>query len=362
MGAPEASVNGTPFGTCPVPQSRYEHVLLGHGSGGLLTGELIQRVFLPGFGNEVLSRLEDQATIEFGCFRTGKAPAVAFTTDSFVVRPLFFPGGDIGKLAVHGTVNDLAVGGAEPRFLSAAFILEEGLPIADLKRIVASMHDACCEAGVALVTGDTKVVDRGKGDGVFITTSGIGLVPHGRSLSIHAARPGDRILISGTIGDHGIAIMSVREGIEFETVLESDTAPLSGLTEAILQACPATRCMRDPTRGGLSSALNELATASGVGVELDEAVIPLRAEVRGACEMLGLDPLYVANEGKLIAVVPPDDASRVLDAMRHHPLGRNSAIVGTVVAEHSGMVILRSRVGGQRVVTLLAGEQLPRIC
>jgi hydrogenase expression/formation protein HypE len=367
MGAPEVSVNGTPFGTCPVPQSRYEHVLLGHGSGGLLTGELIQRVFLPGFDNEALSRLEDQATLSLPSPLGGEGSGLrgarlAFTTDSFVVRPLFFPGGDIGKLAVHGTVNDLAVGGAEPLFLSAAFILEEGLPIADLKRIVASMCDACREAGVALVTGDTKVVDRGKGDGVFITTSGIGLVPDGRSLSIHAARPGDRILVSGTIGDHGIAILSVREGIEFETVLESDTAPLHGLTDTILQACPATRCMRDPTRGGLSSAVNELASASGVGVDLDEAAIPLRTEVRGACEMLGLDPLYVANEGKLIAVVPPEHAGGVLDAMRRHPLGRNSAIIGTVVAKHTGMVILRSRVGGERVVTLLAGEQLPRIC
>jgi hydrogenase expression/formation protein HypE len=323
-------------------------------------------VFLPGFGNEVLSRLEDQATLSLPCAPGGeravRGARLAFTTDGFVVRPLFFPGGDIGKLAVHGTVNDLAVGGALPLFLSAAFILEEGMPIADLKRIVASMHDACREAGVALVTGDTKVVDRGKGDGVFITTSGIGLVPDGRSLSIHAARPGDRIIVSGTIGDHGIAIMSVREGIEFETVLQSDTASLNGLTETILRACPATRCMRDPTRGGLSSALNELAAASGVGVELDETAIPLRTEVRGACEMLGLDPLYVANEGKLIAVVPPNDDARVLDAMRNHPLGRNSAIIGTVVAEHTGMVILRSRVGGERVVTLIAGEQLPRIC
>jgi len=287
---------------------------------------------------------------------------VAFTTDSFVVRPLFFPGGDIGRLAVHGTVNDLAVGGARPMYLSAAFILEEGLPLVDLQRIVASMRAACREAGVALVTGDTKVVDRGKGDGVFITTSGIGLVPEGRSLSIHAARPGDRILVSGTLGDHGIAIMSVREGLEFETVLESDTASLAGLTEAILEACPSTRCMRDPTRGGLSSALNELAAASRVGVELDEAAVPLRPEVRGACEMLGLDPLYVANEGKLIAVVPPEDAERVLAAMRAHPLGRNAALIGEVVAGHPGMVILRSRVGGERVVTLLAGEQLPRIC
>jgi hydrogenase expression/formation protein HypE len=352
----------TPFGSCPTPKSRYDHILLGHGSGGQLTADLIQRLFVPGFGNGVLSALEDQATLTFGEGNGVKAPRLAFTTDAFVVRPLFFPGGDIGKLAVHGTVNDLAVGGARPLFLSAAFILEEGLPLADLQRIVASMRQACDEAGVALVTGDTKVVDKGKGDGVFITTSGVGLVPEGRTLSIHAARPGDCILVSGTLGDHGIAIMSVREGLEFETVLESDTAPLTGLAQTILDAGPGTRCMRDPTRGGLSSALNELASASRVGVVLDEAAIPLRPEVRGACEMLGLDPLYVANEGKLIAVVPPENADRVLAAMRAHPLGKNSALVGTIVADHPGMVILRSRVGGKRVVTLLAGEQLPRIC
>jgi hydrogenase expression/formation protein HypE len=348
--------------SCPVPKSRYEQILLGHGSGGQLTADLIQRLFVPGFGSEVLSALEDQATVSLGAGKGIQAPKVAFTTDSFVVRPLFFPGGDIGKLAVHGTVNDLAVGGARPLFLSAAFILEEGLPIADLQRIVASMCDACREARVELVTGDTKVVDRGKGDGVFITTSGIGLVPDGRRLSIHAAQPGDRILVSGTLGDHGIAIMSVREGLEFETVLESDTAPLNGLTEVILEACPSTRCMRDPTRGGLSSVLNELAIASQVGVRLEEEAIPLRPEVRGACEMLGLDPLYVANEGKLIAVVPPECAERVLDAMKSHPLGRNASIVGTIVADHPGMIILRSRIGGERVVTLLSGEQLPRIC
>jgi hydrogenase expression/formation protein HypE len=350
------------FGACPVPQSRYDHILLGHGSGGQLTADLIQRLFVPGFGNDVLAALEDQATVSLGTGNGVKAPRLAFTTDAFVVRPLFFPGGDIGKLAVHGTVNDLAVGGARPLFLSAAFILEEGLPLADLRRIVVSMRQACAEAGVALVTGDTKVVDRGKGDGVFITTSGIGLVPEGRSLSIHAARPGDRILVSGTLGDHGIAIMSVREGLEFETVLESDSASLASMAEVILNACPDTRCMRDPTRGGLSSAVNELAAASRVGVVLDEAALPLRPEVRGACEMLGLDPLYVANEGKLIAVVPPEDAGLVLGAMRAHPLGRDAALVGTVVADHPGMVILRSRVGGERVVTLLAGEQLPRIC
>ena len=353
---------GFPIGTCSLPKSRYDHVLLGHGSGGQLTAELIGRIFVPGFGGEVLGALEDAASLRLDSGNGVKGPRLAFTTDSFVVRPLFFPGGDIGRLAVHGTVNDLAVSGARPLFLSAAFILEEGLPLDDLKRIVASMRAACEEAGVALVTGDTKVVDRGKGDGVFITTAGVGLVPEGLSLSIHAARPGDRILLSGTLGDHGIAIMSVREGLEFETALESDTAPLNGLAGAILEACPETRCMRDPTRGGLASALNEMADASGVGVSLDEAAIPLRPEVKGACEMLGFDPLYVANEGKLIAVVPPEFADHVLEAMRAHPLGRDASVVGTVVPDHPGMVILRSRVGGERVVTLLSGEQLPRIC
>jgi hydrogenase expression/formation protein HypE len=356
-GAPSGS-----FGACPIPRSRYDHILLGHGSGGQLSADLIGRLFLPGFGGDVLGALEDAATVRLDSGDGVKGPRLAFTTDAFVVRPLFFPGGDIGRLAVHGTVNDLAVSGARPLYLSAAFILEEGLPLDDLGRIVASMRAACEEAGVALVAGDTKVVDRGKGDGVFITTAGVGLVPEGRSLSIHAARPGDSILVSGTLGDHGIAIMSVREGLEFETVLESDSAPLNGLAEAVLAACPETRCMRDPTRGGLASCLNELAGASGVGVTLGEDTIPLRPEVEAACEVLGLDPLYVANEGKLVAVVPEVDADRVLGAMRAHPLGRHAARVGSVVSEHPGMVILRSRVGGERVVTLLTGEQLPRIC
>jgi hydrogenase expression/formation protein HypE len=348
--------------SCPVPLSRYEHVLLGHGSGGRLTADLIERLFVPAFANQVLCALEDQATISLSGMKGPKAPRLAFTTDSFVVRPIFFPGGDIGSLAVHGTVNDLAVGGAQPLFLSAAFILEEGLPMADLRRVVSSMREACALAGVSLVTGDTKVVDRGKGDQIYITTSGIGLVPDGRSLSIRAARPGDRILVSGTIGDHGIAIMSVREGIEFETVLESDSAPLNDLTRVMLEACPGIRSMRDPTRGGVSSALNELAAASRVGVRLREASIPLRPEVRAACEMLGLDPLYVANEGKLIAVAAPDDADRLVEAMRSHPLGRSAAIIGEVVDDHPGMVTMHSVVGGERVVTMLAGEQLPRIC
>lgn len=351
--------------TCPMPHVNYEHVLLGHGSGGKLSADLIQRLFVPGFGGDVLAALEDQATLDLGSSRfrhTQPGPRMAFTTDAFVVRPLFFPGGDIGSLAVHGTVNDLAVGGAEPRFLSAAFILEEGLPMERLRRIVGSMRRACDEAGVELVTGDTKVVDRGKGDGVFITTSGIGLVPEGRNLSIRNARPGDCVLVSGTVGDHGIAIMSVREGLEFETVLESDTASLHDLTRAMLEACPAIRSMRDPTRGGVSSALNELAAASQVGVRLDEAAIPVRREVRGACEMLGLDPLYVANEGKLIAVAPREDAERLLAAMRRHPLGENAAVIGEVVEDHPGMVVMRSLIGGERVVAMLAGEQLPRIC
>lgn len=351
------------LGTCPVPRSRYDHVVLGHGSGGQLTAELLRQLFLPAFDNAVLAALEDQATVGLDGSLTGSTgPRLAFTTDAFVVHPLFFPGGDIGRLAVHGTVNDLAVGGARPLFLAAAFILEEGLALADLRRIVQSMRQACAEAGVTLVTGDTKVVDRGKGDQVFITTSGIGLVPEGRSLSIRSARAGDRILVSGTVGDHGIAILSVREGLAFETVLESDTAALHDLTRVMLEACPGIRCMRDPTRGGLSSVLHELAEASRVGVELHEAAIPLRPEVRGACELLGLDPLYVASEGKLIAVVAPEEADRLLAVMRAHPLGRDAALIGAVVADHPGMVTLHSVVGSERIVPLLAGEQLPRIC
>jgi hydrogenase expression/formation protein HypE len=350
------------FGFCPVTQTPYDHVLLGHGSGGRLTNELIQRLFVPAFANDILSALEDQATVTLPLDRGKPASRIAMTTDGFVVRPLFFPGGDIGKLAVYGTVNDLAVGGALPLFLSAAFILEEGMPLVDLRRIVASMKAACQAAGVALVTGDTKVVDRGKGDQVFITTTGVGVVPEGRSLSIRSVKVGDRLLLSGTMGDHGITILSVREGLEFETVLESDCAPLNDLARVMLEACPGIRWMRDPTRGGVSSAMNEMATAAQVGVRLKESALPVRPEVRAACEMLGLDPLYVANEGKLIAAVPPEDADRLLATMRSHPLGKNAAIIGEVVAEHPALVTIQSLVGGDRVVTLLAGEQLPRIC
>jgi len=340
-------------GACPVPASSYPHVVLGHGSGGRLSAELLEQVFLPAFGRP--EALEDQATVPVPGTR------IAVTTDSFVVRPLFFPGGDIGKLAVCGSVNDLGVGGARPLYLAAAFILEEGLPIDDMRRIAQSMRRACDEAEIRLVTGDTKVVDKGKGDGVFITTTAVGAVPEGCALSIASARPGDAILVSGTLGDHGVAILSVREGIEFETPLLSDCAPITGLAQAAL-AAGRVRCMRDPTRGGLSSALNELAQASRVGIELDEARIPLKDEVRGACEMLGLDPLYVACEGRLVASVAKEDEARVLAALRAHAHGRDAAVVGRVVAEHPGFVTVRSLVGGERVLPMLAGEQLPRIC
>jgi hydrogenase expression/formation protein HypE len=344
------------FGSCPTPPGQYDRIVLGHGSGGRLTSDLIARVFLPAFPSQVLAALEDQASVRVGAAR------VALTTDSFVVRPLFFPGGDIGKLAVYGTVNDLAVGGARPLFLAAAFILEEGLLLDDLRRVVDSMRRACEEAEVTLIAGDTKVVDRGKGDQIFITTTGVGLLPEGRTLSISAARPGDAVLVSGTIGDHGIAILSVREGIELETALESDSAPLTGLVGAMLEASPRIRCLRDATRGGVSSVLNEMAAASRVGVELVESAIPIKGAVRGACEILGLDPLYVANEGKLVAAVAEADAQRVLAAMRAHPLGRDAALAGRVVSDHPGMVTLRTLIGGERIVALLAGEQLPRIC
>ena len=341
---------------CPVPLPGYDRVVLGHGSGGRLGNELVQRVFLPALGNDVLAALEDQATLP------ALGGRLAVTTDAFVVRPIFFPGGDIGSLAVHGTVNDLAVGGAIPRHLTAAFILEEGLIIADLERVVQSMAQACRACGVQVVAADTKVVERGKGDQIYITTTGVGVVPDGRALSVHAAQPGDCVLLSGSLGDHGIAVLSCREGLDFETELVSDSAPLIDLVAALLAAAPRTRCMRDPTRGGLSSALHEIAAASGVGVELDEAALPIRDEVRGACEMLGLDPLYVANEGKLVAIVPKPDVNAALAALRAHPQGQGAAIVGEVVSQPRGLVTMRSRIGGTRIVPLLAGEQLPRIC
>ncbi|MGA7614401.1 MAG: hydrogenase expression/formation protein HypE [Thermoanaerobaculia bacterium] len=341
---------------CPVPIARRDRVLLGHGSGGKLSAELLSELFLPTFSNDVLGRMDDQAIVDVEGVR------IAFTTDSFVVKPLFFPGGDIGSLAVHGTINDLAMGGAKPLFLSVAYIIEEGLEMEVLRRLTESVQRAAEAAGVTVVTGDTKVVEKGSGDGLFINTSGIGVVPKDRDLSASHARPGDRVILSGSIGDHGIAIMTRREGLEFESDIESDSAALHGLTARMLKASSNIRCMRDPTRGGLSSTCNEIAASSAVGITLDERTIPVREEVQGACELLGLDPLYVANEGKLVAIVDPADADRVIEAMRCDPLGREARIIGTVTGDSPGLVIMRTRFGTSRIVDMLAGDQLPRIC
>jgi len=343
---------------CPVPASRYDRVVLGHGSGGTLSLSLLRDIFLAAFDDLALHRLEDAAVL-------GAPPPgarIAMTTDGFVVTPAVFPGGDIGVLAVAGTVNDLAVSGARPAYLTAAFVLEEGTPLELLRTVARSMAETARRAGVAIVAGDTKVVERGKGDGVFITTTGVGWVPEGRSLSSSAARPGDKVVVSGPLGDHGIAVLSVREDLGFDTELVSDVAPLTGLVEAALEACPTIRCMRDPTRGGLASALTELAEASDVGVVLDEAALPLRPAVRAACELLGLDPLYVACEGRFVAIVPEADAPRLLEALRRHELGRDAAIVGSVTELHAGRIALDCITGGKRWVLRLAGEQLPRIC
>ena len=342
--------------TCPSPFPAKDTVLLGHGSGGTLSGELVRELFLPAFHNAALDRLDDQAILNINGSR------LAFTTDSFVVKPLFFPGGNIGSLAVHGTINDLAMGGAKPLFLSVAFILEEGLSMDTLRRVVESMRKAAADTGVAIVTGDTKVVEKGNGDQVFINTTGIGLVPEGVELSANLARPGDAVLLSGTIGDHGIAILAQREGLEFESLIESDSAPLHGLVSDMLAVTSEIRCMRDPTRGGVSSTLNEIAATSNVGIELVEREIPVREEVRGACEMLGLDPLYVANEGKLIAIVAPELAQDVLAAMQRNMLGKDSRIIGKVCEAHPGLVTMRTDLGTSRIVDMLAGDQLPRIC
>jgi hydrogenase expression/formation protein HypE len=342
---------------CPIPISDYPTVLLAHGGGGRLTQMLIDRMFLPTFANPALEMLHDGAILEVAGSR------LAFSTDSFVISPLFFPGGDIGSLAVHGTLNDLAMCGARPLGLSTGFILEEGLPMEDLWRVVQSIQSAAQAADVSIVTGDTKVVDRGKGDGVFINTTGLGLIPAGIHISPRRARPGDVVLINGAIAVHGMAIMSVREGLEFETALESDSAALHGLVACLLQvAGDRVHVLRDPTRGGVASALNEIAAQAQVGVRLEETRIPIWEEVRGACEILGLDPLYVANEGKCLAIVDGGAADSVLAAMRDHPLGQEGAIIGEVVEDHPGKVFMRSRIGGMRVVDMLSGEQLPRIC
>jgi hydrogenase expression/formation protein HypE len=342
--------------SCPLPLTETETVLSGHGSGGKLTAELFRSIFLPAFSNSILGRMDDQALLEIESAR------LAFTTDSFVVKPLFFRGGDIGSLAVHGTVNDLAVGGARPLFLSAAFILEEGLPIATLRRIVTSMQEAAARAGVQIVTGDTKVVEKGSCDGMFVNTAGIGIIETTLRLSADQARPGDVVLLSGPIGDHGIAILAEREGLSFESEIASDTAPLYSLVADMLETRATLRCMRDPTRGGVASASNEIAQTSHVGIQLYEESIPVKPEVRGACELLGIDPLYIANEGKLLAITAPEDAERLLDAMRRNPLGTDAAVIGKVSSENPGMVTLRTSFGTTRIMDMLANDPLPRIC
>ena len=327
-----------------------------HGSGGRAMAQLIDELFVAAFDNAFLRQMNDQA-----CFPAPKGRMV-MSTDSHVVSPLFFPGGDIGCLSVHGTINDVAMSGAKPLYLSASFILEEGFPLADLKRIVGSMAQAAREAGVPIITGDTKVVEQGKGDGVFITTTGIGVVPEGINISGERARPGDRILVSGMLGDHGVAVMSLRENLTFHTGIESDTAALHGLVAEMVSAVPDIHVLRDPTRGGLATTLNEIAHQSAVGMMLHENRLPVREQVKAACEFLGLDPLYVANEGKLAAICAPQDAERLLQTMRSHPLGRDAAIVGEVIEDPHHFVQMETSFGGRRVVDWLTGEQLPRIC
>jgi hydrogenase expression/formation protein HypE len=335
---------------------KHGRVEMSHGSGGRAMAQLIDELFLPAFDNEQLRQQNDQASFAVPDGR------MVMATDSHVVSPLFFAGGDIGCLSVHGTINDVAMAGARPLYLAAAFILEEGYPLSDLKRIVESMASAAREAGVPIVTGDTKVVEQGKGDGVFITTTGIGMVPAGINISGDRARPGDQVLVSGTLGDHGIAIMSQRENLTFSTSVASDTTSLHRLVQAMVAAVPDIHCLRDPTRGGLATTLNELARQSRVGIDIDEQALPVREEVKAACEMLGLDPLYVANEGKLVAICSADDAPRLLAAMRAHPLGKDAAIIGAVRDDPNHFVQMTTSFGGRRNVDWLSGEQLPRIC
>ncbi len=331
-------------------------VEMAHGAGGRATAELIRTLFHRYFDNEWLAQANDQAAFEVAAGR------MVMTTDAHVISPLFFPGGDIGSLSVHGTINDVAMAGARPLYLSAAFVLEEGFPLADLERIVASMARASLNAGVPIVTGDTKVVEKGKGDGVFITTAAIGVVPPGVHISGDRASLGDAILVSGTLGDHGIAVLSKRENLTFETEILSDSAALHGLVAEMVAAVPAIHVLRDPTRGGLASTLNEIAQQSGVGMRLVEDAIPFKPDVLAACELLGLDPLYIANEGKLVAICAAPDAEPLLAAMRAHPLGRDAAIIGEVVADAHSFVQMRTKFGGSRVVDWLAGDPLPRIC
>lgn len=335
--------------------NKSDRILLAHGSGGKLAHDLISRNFVSALDNPLLAQMDDSAVFNI----KGR---IAFTTDSYVVSPIFFPGGDIGKLAVCGTVNDLAMSGSKPVYLSLSFIIEEGLPVDDLKQIVDSIKMSSDEAGVKIITGDTKVVNRGCADKLFINTSGIGIIADGVNISGSNARPGDKIILSGTIGDHGITVLSKREGISFSTKLESDCAPLSGIVAETLKASKNIHCLRDPTRGGLATTLNELAEQSKVGISIEEVKIPVRDAVTGACEMLGLDPLYIANEGKLIAVVAEEDVEKVLKTMKKHRYGKDSVIIGEVIAEHPGRVTMKTLLGSSRIVDMLVGDLLPRIC
>ncbi|WP_460061674.1 hydrogenase expression/formation protein HypE [Streptomyces sp. YKOK-I1] len=342
--------------TCPAPLRDRPRVVMGHGGGGALSAELVQQIFAPAFGGEALAQLGDSAVLSLGGAR------LAFSTDSYVVRPLFFPGGSIGDLAVNGTVNDLAMSGARAAYLSCGFILEEGVELDTVTRVARAMGAAARAAGVEVATGDTKVVEAGHGDGIFVNTAGIGVVPAGVDLRPQRVVPGDVVIVSGAIGVHGVAIMSVREGLEFGVEIASDCAPLGGLVEAMLAVTPDLHVLRDPTRGGLAAALNEIAVASGTGVVLTERAVPVPPPVANACAILGLDPMYIANEGKLVAFVPREHADAVLAAMRAHPLGADAVVVGEAVEAHPGMVVARTGLGGTRVVDLPIGEQLPRIC
>lgn len=335
---------------------RSDKILLAHGSGGKLSHELVTSIFLPIFDNHILNQLDDRAEIEVSGIR------LAFTTDSFVVNPVFFPGGDIGKLAVCGTVNDLAMGGAEPLYLSAGFIIEEGFPVNELIEITASMKKTADKCGVKIVCGDTKVVEKGSVDKIYINTSGIGTVPDGVNISGKLARPGDKVIVNGFIGDHGIAVMAERQGLSFRNKIVSDCAPLNGLVSKMLEVSKNIHVLRDPTRGGVATTLNEIASQSEMGIVLVEEEIPVREQVQAACDILGFDPLYVANEGKLLAIVPADIAGEMLMAMRKHPLGADSKIIGEIVSENPGRVVLHTSIGGRRIVDMLVGEQLPRIC
>jgi len=341
---------------CPLPLRNHANIIAGHGGGGKLSAELIEHLFVPAFKNDMLDNLGDSAVLDFSPHR------LAFSTDSFVVHPLFFPGGNIGDLAINGTVNDIAMRGAKPLYLSTGFILEEGLPLDTLGKIVETMGQAARQAGVQLVTGDTKVVDRGHGDGMYINTSGIGIIPKDVNIGPHLAQVGDVVIVNGDIGVHGIAIMSVRQGLEFETVIETDSAPLHDLVAGMLAISHDIHVLRDPTRGGIASALNEIAQASKVGIKLDESCIPVSPPVQAACELLGLDPFYVACEGRLIAIVSPSVAEPLLEHIRQHPHGKNAMIIGHVTNDHVGQVISQTGIGGTRLIDMRVGEQLPRIC